>query len=182
MKEVDNTKGMGQPRFSEGVAGVEAATVLGSSGSAAAESHFRTVEVTPADRRYPDLVRGLNQRWVGNPEAVYLVSTTPQVVDVVQRAVRMGERISVHSGGHCFEDFVFNPSVQVVVDMSEFNEVYFDRARNAFAVEAGARLLDVYEKLYRLWGITLPAGVCTPSALAATSAAADSDFCPAGTA
>lgn len=124
------------------------------------ESRVKAIEVTPADRRYPDVVRGLNQRWVGNPEAVFFVSTTAQVVDVVQQAVRAGKRISVRSGGHCFEDFVYNPSVQVVVDMSELNEVYFDRARNAFTVEAGARLLDVYEKLYRLWGITLPAGVC----------------------
>ncbi len=129
-------------------------------GEADSTNRFGPVTVTSRDSRYPDLVRGLNQRWVGKPEAVHLVSTTAQVVDVVAQAVRDGKRLSVHSGGHCFEDFVFNPSVQVVVDLAEFNEVYFDRARNAFAVEAGARLLDVYEKLYRLWGVTLPAGVC----------------------
>jgi len=36
--------------------------------------------------------------------------------------------------------------------MAEFNDVYLDRIHGTtvVAVEAGARLLDVYEKLYKL--------------------------------
>ncbi|MBW4717526.1 FAD-binding oxidoreductase [Saccharothrix obliqua] len=116
--------------------------------------------VTPADARYPDLVRGLNQRWVGRPDEVVLPTTTAQVADAVREAVRAGRRITAVSGGHCFEDFAFNPEVRVVVNLAALNRVYFDHERGAFAVEAGARLLDVYEKLYRFWGVTLPAGVC----------------------
>lgn len=154
-------------RFLAGAAAMGSAAVFGATGSSASaddraidDAGFGPVAVTPEDGRYPDLVRGLNQRWIGKPKAVYLVGSTAQVVRVVQKTVREGKRISVHGGGHCFEDFVFNPTVEVVVDMSEMKRVYFDVARNAFAVEAGSTLLDVYETLYRLWGVTVPAGVC----------------------
>jgi FAD/FMN-containing dehydrogenase len=116
--------------------------------------------VTPADPRYPDLVRGLNQRWVGSPARVHLVTSTDDVVDAVGRAVRAGEHLSVRSGGHCFEDFVYRPGVDAVIDLSAMDAVRFDPVRGAFEVQAGARLLDVYETLYRRWGVVLPAGIC----------------------
>jgi FAD/FMN-containing dehydrogenase len=146
---------------SAGAAGI--ATLLGTGGPAAGApiaTDAGPMAVTPRDSRYLDMVRGLNQRWVGAPEVVYVVRSTAHVVDTVQRAVRAGKRLSVRSGGHCFEDFVYRPEVQVVVDLSEFRGVGYDSERRAFVVEAGARLLDIYETLYRIWGITIPAGVC----------------------
>ncbi|AVT38614.1 FAD-binding oxidoreductase [Plantactinospora sp. BB1] len=116
------------------------------------------VVVTAADARYGELVRGVNARYVGSPEAVYLVNSTTQVAEVVQAAVTRGKRLTVRSGGHCLEDFVFNPDVQVVLDLSEMNRVYFDAARGAFAVEPGATLIDVYELLDTAWGVAIPAG------------------------
>lgn len=44
--------------------------------------------------------------------------------------------------------------------MSALKAVYFDAEHGAFAVEAGALLLDVYERLYRGWGVTVPGGMC----------------------
>ncbi|WP_030261626.1 FAD-binding oxidoreductase [Streptomyces violens] len=120
----------------------------------------RPVVVTPHDARYPDLVRGNNRRWTGSPGAVHLVSSTDQVVDAVRDGVRDGRRLAVRSGGHCYEDFVFNPDVETVIDMSEMRAVYYDEDRSAFVVEAGATLFDVYLTLYRLWGVTLPGGLC----------------------
>jgi hypothetical protein len=118
------------------------------------------VTVTPGDRRYPDLARGDNNRWVGKPEAVVLVSTTEQVRAAVQAAVDAGKGIAVRSGGHCYEDFVTSSAVQVVINISQMNEVYYDANMRAFAVEAGATLADVYETLYKGWGVTLPGGSC----------------------
>lgn len=118
------------------------------------------VTVTPSDPRFPDLVRGTNQRWVASPDQVRLVTTTAQAVKAVQDAVSSGKRLTVRSGGHCYEDFVFNKDVQVVVDVSGLNQVYFDPAKNAFAVESGASNLNIYETLYKLYGVTLPAGSC----------------------
>jgi FAD binding domain-containing protein/berberine-like enzyme len=134
----------------------------GLAGTADAGGHpaFGPVAITPADQQYPDLISGMNQRFIGKPEAVQLVDSTSQVVKIVDQAVSRGKRITVRSGGHCFEDFVFNPSVQVVLDVSKLNRIYFDSARNAVAVEPGATLLSVYEMLYEVWGVTIPGGIC----------------------
>jgi FAD/FMN-containing dehydrogenase len=62
--------------------------------------------VGPDDPRYPTLVRGFNLRWVGAPRYVELCAGPEQVRSAVQRAVDDGLRITVRSGGHCYEDFV----------------------------------------------------------------------------
>lgn len=118
------------------------------------------VTVTPGDARYADLTSGLNQRWVAAPERIVLPTTTREVVAMVQDAVDRKKRISIRGGGHCFEDFVFNSEVEVVINMSRMNAVSFDEERQAFAVEGGATLLRVYESLYEGWGVTIPGGAC----------------------
>lgn len=119
------------------------------------------VKVTPDDPRYADLaLRGNNPQFQGKPDYYRLVGTTEQVVQAVQEAVRTNKKLAIRSGGHCFEDFVDNPEVKVVIDMSQLADVYFDRERNAFAVEPGAKLMDVFQKLYLGWGVTIPGGNC----------------------
>lgn len=116
-------------------------------------------DVTAADQQYTDLVRGFNQRWVGKPDYVRLVGAPGQVVTAVQGAVKAGKRISVRSGGHCYEPWV-GDGVDVVVDMSQMNQVSFDSYRQAFVVEAGATISEIYKSLYKKWGVTLPGGTC----------------------
>jgi FAD/FMN-containing dehydrogenase len=118
------------------------------------------IAVTPEDKRYIDLIRGWNQRWEASPDRIYLPKTTAQVTHVVQAAVNGNKRLTVRGGGHCWEDWVFNPDVRVILDMTKMNAVYYDPAKNAIAVEAGAQLLNVYEQMYRTWGVVVPAGVC----------------------
>lgn len=131
-----------------------------SAAGAVAEATEPLTAVTPADKRYKDLVRGWNQRWVASPETVYLAETTTQVQQVVQKAVSANKRLTVRGGGHCWEDWVFNPDVRVILDMTKMNKVYYDAAKNAICVEAGAQLLNVYERMYRTWGVVVPAGMC----------------------
>ncbi|GGY10961.1 FAD-dependent oxidoreductase [Streptomyces hiroshimensis] len=87
-----------------------------------------------------------------------VVSTTEQVVDAVQQAVRQGKRIAVRSGGHCFEDFVDDHSVRVLIDLSPMTAVSYDPQRRAFAVEPGASLGEMYRRLFLGWGVAVPAG------------------------
>ncbi|MFI0486395.1 FAD-binding oxidoreductase [Actinomadura sp. 9N215] len=113
------------------------------------------------DPRYPSLAyRGYNRRFVGTPEHVWVAGTTEHVVRAVQEAVDTGRRVTVRSGAHGFEDFVGDPAVQVVVDMSAMTAVYHDPSRRAFAVEAGSSLGEAYRRLYLGWGVTVPAGWC----------------------
>ncbi|MFI7700872.1 FAD-binding oxidoreductase [Nonomuraea sp. NPDC049480] len=136
------------------------AAALPASPARAAAPVAGPVTVYPADPRYQELTVGYNQRWVGSPDYVRVVSSTAQVVTAVQEAVDAGKRISVVSGGHCLAPFVFNPEVEVVIDLSGLDEVSFDARRNAFAVEGGARLSGVYDTLYKKWGVTIPGGMC----------------------
>ncbi|EFL27942.1 putative secreted FAD-linked oxidase [Streptomyces himastatinicus ATCC 53653] len=162
---------MERRRFLYGGASVGGGMLLGGTAGTAAAATTRdattraaaagdAVAITPGDRNYADVVRGWNQRYIGKPEKVHLVTTTDQVVKVTQQAVKEGKRLAVRSGGHCFEDFVYHPDAKVVVDLSEMRQVDFDTERNAFMVESGCQLLDVYEGLYRRWGVVIPAGIC----------------------
>ncbi len=168
MRRHPGTGMAGRRGFLTASAGVGAAALLPGGTAAAAPVAGRGTTagalprevVTPEDRRYGELVRGWNQRWVASPGAVHLVHTPRQALAAVRDALRSGRRLSVRSGGHCYEDFVFHPAAETVVDVSGMNRVYYDPGHRAFAVEAGARLLDVYETLYLNWGLTVPAGIC----------------------
>lgn len=116
--------------------------------------------VVPGSPRYDDLRVANNARWVAEPDAIVLVGDGRQVPDLVQRAVASGKRLSVRSGGHCYTDFVLNPDVDTVLDVSRLEDVAWDPQLGAFAVEPGGVLLEIYKKLYRGWGVTIPGGMC----------------------
>ncbi|MFF2080854.1 FAD-binding oxidoreductase [Kitasatospora sp. NPDC058162] len=118
------------------------------------------ITVTKADQQYDDLISGLNQRYVAAPESIRLVSSTAEVVAVVQEAVDQGKRLSVRSSGHCYEDFVHNPEVQIILDMSGMHEVRYDPRLNAIEIESGATNLRTYQTTYPEWGVVVPAGFC----------------------
>ncbi|GIJ50367.1 FAD-linked oxidase [Virgisporangium aliadipatigenens] len=143
-----------------GLAAGGALTVTGAVPAQASPPLVESPVVRPGDPQYPDLARGINQRFVGRPAEVHVAGGTGDVAAAVRRAVRTGRRPAVRSGGHCFEDFVAGPDVDLVVDLSGMDRVTWDAARGAFAVEAGARLENVYERLFKSWGVTIPGGSC----------------------
>ncbi|MEU7820610.1 FAD-binding protein [Catellatospora sp. NPDC049133] len=117
--------------------------------------------VTPSDPRYADTqLRGYNKRFVGTPEAVRIVGSTEHVVQAVREAVRGGKRIGVRSGGHGLDGLVDDPAVKIVIDFTEMRDIAFDPVRNAFTIEPGATLGQIYRTLYYGWGVTIPGGVC----------------------
>jgi hypothetical protein len=118
------------------------------------------ITVGPTSPQYADLTQGFNIRWVGNPDTVMVAHTRDQVVQVVQQAVKAGKRLTVRSGGHCFRDFVFSTDVNVVLDISQMKRIAFDPGVRAFSVEPGATLGEVYQAVYRQWGVTIPGGSC----------------------
>ncbi|HVW40255.1 MAG TPA: BBE domain-containing protein [Amycolatopsis sp.] len=121
---------------------------------------FGPVTVRPADPRYASLTGGYNYRFLGSPDYYRLAGTAGQVEQAVAEGLRASKHIAARSGGHCLEAFVNNPAIDLVIDLAEFDGVYFDASRNAFAVEAGATLGQVYDTLFRGWGVTVPGGVC----------------------
>nr|WP_279493841.1 FAD-binding protein [Actinocrispum wychmicini] len=116
--------------------------------------------VLPGDTRYEDLAKRGHKRYTVAPDYFRVVGSTAQVVQAVQDAVAAGKRVAVRGGAHCLENFVDDPAVKVVIDLSGMTGVYFDPAMNAFAIEGGALLIEVYRRLFLGWGVTVPAGWC----------------------
>jgi FAD/FMN-containing dehydrogenase len=122
-------------------------------------SSFEGATVTPDDARYPTLIRGFNLRWVGSPRYVAVCGSTEQVASAVRKALETRLRLTVRGGGHCYEDFVSCNKGGVILDLSGMTEVYRD-TDGTFCVEGGATLWNVYERLAKLYGLTLPGGSC----------------------
>lgn len=121
---------------------------------------FRGGTVGKTDPRYGTLVQGFNRRFTGRPRYVELCGDTAQVRAAVQKALDKGLRITVRGGGHCYEDFVSGNVGGVIIDLSPMNAVYLDRARDAFCIEGGCTLWNVYTQLYKEYGVAIPAGSC----------------------
>jgi len=124
------------------------------------EAPSPVLRITPDDRRYEDLSRGHNQRYVSRPDHVYLIRSTQDAVDAVQQSVDSGRRMAIRSGGHCQDGLVDSAETRALLDMSELRDVRFDAERRAFMVEPGITLADMYRALYKNWGVTLPGGSC----------------------
>ncbi|WP_219470003.1 FAD-binding oxidoreductase [Nonomuraea rhizosphaerae] len=124
------------------------------------------IKVTPEDRRYPALCRGFNPRWLAHPQYIRLVSTNEQVKHALQYAMDnkpatgTRTRVTVRSGGHCYENFVCADDVRVIIDVSLMNGIYDDPAMGAICVEAGATNADLRKQLYLKTGKVLPGGSC----------------------
>ena len=121
---------------------------------------FPGARVNRGEARYPTMVQGFNPRWIANPDWVQVCGDTEQVVATVQEAVDEEKRITVRSGGHCYENFVCENEDGVLIDLSPMNGVYLDSGNSLYCVEGGATLWNVYNALYREYGLTLPGGSC----------------------
>jgi hypothetical protein len=119
----------------------------------------RTDRIFPADPRYDTMRMGFNRRWVGAPAYVQLVNNARDVVDAVQRAHDRRLRITVRSGGHCYENFSSGNYGGVIIDLSNMQGVSMDRAGRV-AVQGGATMWNVYETLFKNYNLTLPGGSC----------------------
>jgi hypothetical protein len=131
-----------------------------SAGSSRTAADLAPIVVTPEDSRYPHLTVGNNNRWTAQPDSVWLPRSTEEVVAAVQYAVDNNLRLSVKGGGHSYCDFVYNSDVRVIIDTSALNSVGYNDALGAFEIEPGATLLNVYQVLYKEWGVTIPGGMC----------------------
>ncbi|MGH3830001.1 MAG: FAD-binding oxidoreductase, partial [Pseudonocardiaceae bacterium] len=116
--------------------------------------------VRPGDSRFGAVTRGFNQRWIADPAYVRLCGGSADVVTAVESAVRDGLRVTVRSGGHCYENFAYGNVGGVIVDLSLMNGVHVDAETGWLAVDAGATLFDVYGQLCKRHGVTLPGGSC----------------------
>jgi FAD/FMN-containing dehydrogenase len=116
--------------------------------------------IEAGDPRYETMSRGFNPRWIAKPQRIEVCGDTAQVVAAVQRACDEGVRVTVRSGGHCYEDFVCENEGGVLIDLSPMNGVYRATDTGLYWIEGGATLWNVYTELYRQFAVTIPGGSC----------------------
>ncbi|MFF9780763.1 FAD/FMN-containing dehydrogenase [Streptomyces sp. SceaMP-e96] len=125
------------------------------------------IEVGPGDARYEALRRGFNQRFIATPDYVSVVSSTSEVVAAVNKYLAshrsdedLHRRLTVRSGGHCYENFVCGDDVGVIIDLGQLDRAYLDQEMGAYCVESGANNWHVATHLYAPFGVALPGGSC----------------------
>jgi hypothetical protein len=120
---------------------------------------MNSIRISPDDPRYRAVIdKRFNKRFIASPDYVRLVSSMDDVVSAVEEAVREGRRLVVTSGGHCLENFVSDPDVRVIIDVSPMKRIYFDEERRAVAIEAGATVGETFRTLFDKWGVVIPLG------------------------
>jgi hypothetical protein len=120
--------------------------------------------VTRDDARFNNLKKARNGRWPADPadgvSRVALCLSSEDTAEELQRVVSAGQRPTIRSGGHCYEDFYANNPNGTLIDMSMMNHVG-DLPHDArYRVAAGATLGKAYQDLYKLYNVTLPGGTC----------------------
>ena len=115
--------------------------------------------IGPDDPRYAEVVdKRFNKRFSAHPDYVQLAHSTEDVVSALEDAVREDRRLVVTSGGHCLENFVADPEVRVIIDLSPMKRVYYEHGIHAVCVEAGATVGETFKALHERWGTMLPLG------------------------
>ena len=98
-----------------------------------------------------------------------LVSTTSEVRHAVADAVAAGHAVAARDAETFTSPRGDGPASWTTVDLSPMNTVCFDEDRQAFLVEAGARLAAVHQTLYEHWGVVVPSrtgpDTCGPGCL-----------------
>lgn len=102
--------------------------------------------------------RGVNLRYSGKPSEIIPVTTTEELIDALQYAVDKKYRLAIRSGGHCLENFVSNPEIQIIIDISAMKGIRYDETMNAIEIKSGNTLGEMYETLDRQWGTVIPCG------------------------
>ena len=116
----------------------------------------------PDNASFQSLTQGFNGRWSApNARRIYLPLTEAGVESVTHRILQdgHGRAFKVRGGAHCYEDFVFNPTVEAILDLSLLNTVGFNPERGVFFAQGGANNFDLQHALIR-FGKTLPGGSC----------------------
>ncbi|MBF8185278.1 FAD-binding oxidoreductase [Nonomuraea sp. K274] len=128
--------------------------------------HHSGAKIGPDDPRYDPLRRGFNPRWLAaRPDYIRLPRSGDEVARALQEALDEPalperSRITVRSGGHCYEDFVCSPDVRVIIDLSLMDGVHADETTGDVCMEAGVTIGQLYKKLYQATGRALPGGSC----------------------
>jgi hexose oxidase len=130
--------------------------------AAGASAGTELLVLDPNSAQFVGLTQGFNRRWLApNCAVIFLPLTEEGAQTALANAITFGAGcFRVRGGGHCYEDFVFNPQTQAIIDVSLLNEIGFDAQQGVYYAQSGGTNWDLYRRLYWQFGLTLPAGSC----------------------
>ncbi len=122
---------------------------------------FIKLDPSVADTRFPSFFQGFNRRWFApNCEAVYLCFTSAGTAAALDDAISLfGQNVKIKSGGHCYENFVFNDGTGAILDVTPMGGYGYDDERGYY-LESGGTNWSAFQALFRDYGKVLPAGSC----------------------
>ena len=122
---------------------------------------YTLLPTNAADPRFPSFLQGFNRRWyAAGCEAVYICYDAAGTVRALSDALnRYGSAVKIKSGGHCYEDFVFNEGTRAIIDVTGMQGYGYDPDRGYY-LESGGTNWTAFQNLFRDYGKVLPAGSC----------------------
>ncbi|WP_372384015.1 BBE domain-containing protein [Vibrio sp. BS-M-Sm-2] len=113
--------------------------------------------------QFEGLTVAFNQRWkASNCQIIYFCVTSEGAKNVLQLVVdnvNYRDNFSVKSGGHCYEDFVFNDNITAIIDTSCL-KAGGALSDGTFYAEAGLTNWEAAKMFYKQLGKCVPGGTC----------------------
>jgi len=125
------------------------------------ESGFIKIDPSVDDPRFPGFLQGFNRRWFAeNCKSVYLCFTPAGTAAALDDAINLyGKNVKIKSGGHCYENFVFNGETGAILDVTPMDAYGYDEEKGYYLASGGTNW-SAFQALFRDYGKVLPAGSC----------------------
>ncbi|HWR43944.1 FAD-binding oxidoreductase [Sporomusa sp.] len=119
--------------------------------------------VVPGDPEYEQARQEYNIAINKYPSIIVYCFDSRDVANAILWSREQGIELRVRSGGHDYEGYSTG-TCKLVIDTSPLNKMQVNTCEDTVAVQAGARLLPLYEYLYK-YGFTFPGGTCPTVAI-----------------
>src|SRR6478609_3678550 len=122
---------------------------LGLTGLLASPLHAKTASTgpaLPASETYLRSCQLFNSRLKPKPAAIWPCNNEQDVIAAIRWATDQAKKISIKSGGHCFEGFCLEDD-QLAIDLSAMRLMALDPKTKSFTVSPGATLKQINDFL-----------------------------------
>lgn len=119
--------------------------------------------IVPGDPGYERARQDYNRAISQYPAMIVYGTDSRDIASAICRAEKDGLELRVRSGGHDYEGYS-NGTGKLVIDTSLLKHVQINLQDATVKVQAGTRLLSLYEQLYE-YGYAFPGGTCPTVAI-----------------
>lgn len=119
--------------------------------------------VTPGDHGYEYARQEYNEAVNSYPIAIVYCFDPCDITHAIVWSRDHGIKLRIRSGGHNYEGYSTGTD-KLVIDTTFMRDIKVDTAEDTVEVQAGTRLLPLYERLYQ-HGYTFPGGTCPTVAI-----------------